>query len=120
MRTAIARTALIFLLAILTLPANADDTSWSRSFGAYGVGWQNTASTVYDVGYRNGSIYIAGLFDRVDVVPANNIARYYQGQWYALDEGVNGSVSDMEILSGAGRALSVSTRRDGFFNPGYS
>ena len=78
--------------------APADDSNWSKRFCPPGVYNGEFVGTVNAIGMDDGVIYIGGAFDRVGLVPANNIARYDHGQWEALDEGVEGAVSDMLVL----------------------
>ena len=91
----------ICLLSGLATLAAASDADWSPRFGVPGVYNGSYVGTVYAIAYNGSSVYIAGEFDRVGLVPANNIARCTHGQWYALGDGTPGAISDMIVLDQA-------------------
>ena len=90
--------AMCFACLLFVTAAPADDSNWSKRFCPPGVYNGSFVGTVHAIGMDDGVIYIAGNFDRVGLVPANNIARYDHGEWEALGEGVEGAISAMLVL----------------------
>ncbi|MEW6159676.1 MAG: choice-of-anchor D domain-containing protein, partial [Verrucomicrobiota bacterium] len=93
--------------------AKWDGLSWS----ALGTGVKSTVSGLLDGQMRtvntevealavfNTHLYVAGKFDKVGEIPANNIARWDGKAWFALGEGVQHKDSP---LFASARALTVS------------
>ena len=74
-----------------------DGSAWA-SLGS-GVTMSGSLGTVYSIAVDplNGDVYIAGVFNTVDGVHANGVARWDGSQWHPLGAGVNGSVKRLLV-----------------------
>ena len=99
------RIALMTMCLCLVLGAAggalAQNENWWEGFHPPGVKKGSYDGKVNVIGHRDGNVYIAGDFDRVGEVPASNIARWDGRKWSALDEGVNGEITNMYLAQTA-------------------
>ena len=83
------------ILALFCTTAQAD---WSGRFSPPGVYDGTAPGQITTITRNNGKVYIAGRFDHVGLVAANNIACCDGGRWVALDEGTEYPIGDMLAL----------------------
>lgn len=85
-------------LTFLILLCGAARAEWSGRFSPPGVYDGTMPGQITAIAHNNGKVYIAGRFDRVGLVEANNIACCDGGQWEALDEGTEYPIGAMLAL----------------------
>ena len=82
--------------------ARYNGTKWSK-VGPGLKGDFDSGAGVYSMCIYDGDLYVAGIFDSAGPVPCKNIARWNGSHWFALDEGLNQTITD----SAKGSALTV-------------
>jgi len=93
------------VLCLSLLPASSalaqDNANWWEGFHPPGVKRSTYNGKVNVIVHRDGDVYIAGHFDRVGLVDANNIARWDGRRWHPLGEGVNGEITEIYVAQTA-------------------
>jgi hypothetical protein len=88
-------------------PTLAQCQEWSAGFAVPGVDSVVYASAVFDDG-SGPALYVGGLFDYAESVPAQGIARWNGAEWSNVGGGVDGNVFALMVFDdGSGPALYV-------------